>query len=145
MKRSDLMIETIREKCSEVILELVALITKDISIDDIVFVKYRIKSSKSIINKATIKKINYDEVYDVIGINLVFYTEYQVRIYLEQIKEIEEVKIKKVLDYISNPCGKNNYRAIHIQLEYQGCPCEIQLKTEEMDREAELSYSKYKG
>lgn len=119
------------------------LLTQELN--DIVCVhSTRIKNKGSYIKRMNRLNQKPGEVDDLIG--YCFLVENQSDCYktLRLLKTNKDININKVLDYIKQPCGKNNYQAIHIKFEYKNTLGEIQIKTKEMDAINKTKYSNYK-
>lgn len=104
----------------------------------------RIKSNKSITQKIAYRNILPSQILDVIGIRIVTNSIKNCYVIMELITKKWEVLNNKIKDYIAIP-KINGYRSIHLTINHQGKPVEIQIRTFQMNQEANFGKaSKYK-
>ncbi|MDD4407296.1 MAG: hypothetical protein PHF30_04590 [Bacilli bacterium] len=137
-------IEKIRKKAIEILPSILNIICSNIDLNSIIWFKFRIKSIESYIKRMKRLNSELNEVDDLIGFCIVAETEEKCYELLSQIKNINEINIIDVKDYIKSPCGINSYQAIHIKYKYKDFFGEIQIKTEEMYDTAKITYDLYK-
>lgn len=116
-------------------------------------VKYRIKSSTSIIKKLKLKKlpITYDAIVkninDVAGIRIVCSFLDNIYTVLDYLKMQEDLEIINIKDYVANP-KPNGYRSVHVILKApvgfknleESVTIEVQIRTVAMDFWATLEH-----
>ncbi|MDD3178114.1 MAG: TGS domain-containing protein [Candidatus ainarchaeum sp.] len=100
---------------------------------------YRYKSVGSFYEKIYLsRKISIDKVFDVYAIRLIYDTKKYCYLVLNKIKKkFKEFPNSKVNDFIKNP-KENGYQSIHIRIEINNYPIEIQIRTIEMNNTAEF-------
>jgi len=137
-------IDKIRKEAIKTLPSILNIICSNIDINSIIWFKFRIKSIESYIKRMRRLNLELNEVDDLIGFCIVAETEEKCYKLLNQIKNINEITILNVKDYIKSPCGINLYQAIHVKYKYKRFFGEIQIKTEEMSDMAESTYNLYK-
>lgn len=139
-------IENLREKGLKNINKVIEII---ISSDLLFFlkklelVKFRIKSEESLLNKSNKLKIDVDKVYDLIGFRFVV-KSIEDCYNLLHIIENTQLKIIEIRDYIKNPKDLDEYRALHVHIQYENLPCEIQIMDLDMHKLDEKTHDDYK-
>jgi len=102
---------------------------------------YRYKSPGSVFLKINLtRNIPYSEILDVYAIRLVYLTKKECYNALKIITSYFTLYSRKknsIRDFIKNP-KENGYRSIHINIEINGLPVEIQIRTLEMHNAAEF-------
>ncbi|AIT08952.1 GDP diphosphokinase [Candidatus Francisella endociliophora] len=105
-----------------------------VSIDDI---KARKKTLYSIYNKMRTKGKSFDEIMDMYAYKVIVPNRTDCYVALGKVHELYKPMPQKFKDYIATPKA-NGYRSIHtVVLGPYNIPLEIQIKTEQMDRQAE--------
>ncbi|MGM5483495.1 MAG: RelA/SpoT family protein [Nanobdellota archaeon] len=111
-------------------------------------VKGRAKNYYSIFKKIKDENKSLDTIYDIYGIRIILDSEgrcYEVFNTLNNLWEIQKDKKtgeKRIKDYIKNP-KPNGYRSIHVNYKYEETIIEVQIRTVEMDEEAENGVAKH--
>jgi len=101
-------------------------------------VKGRIKRIYSVFRKIKTQKRDFDEIYDLIGIRIITETIKECYIVLGILHREYTPLMEHFYDYIASP-KMNMYRSIHTKIyNKSGGILEVQIRTEEMDKEAEL-------
>ncbi len=97
----------------------------------------RIKHISSIFNKLHNKNLTLDQIYDILAMRVIVNSIEECYAVLGRIHGIYKPMIGRVKDYIANP-KPNGYQSLHttIIVENQH-PLEVQIRTVEMNREAE--------
>ena len=116
-------------------------------------IKARVKSAYSIYKKMETKHVEFDEIYDVYAVRVIFENEDEA---LEKLKcwqiytfftEGHKIHPERLRDWISIPKA-NGYRALHLTaMGPEGKWIEVQIRSRKMDEIAELGYAahwKYK-
>ena len=116
-------------------------------------IKARVKSAYSIYKKMEAKHVDFDEIYDVYAVRVIFDNDDDA---LEKIKcwqiytfftEGHKIHPERLRDWISIPKA-NGYRALHLTaMGPEGKWIEVQIRSRKMDEIAELGYAahwKYK-
>lgn len=136
------------DKFSEPIKERLTLLDFDFSITE------RVKSVYSIWQKMQLKKVPFEEIYDIFAIRLVF----EPKLYMNEktqcwniysaITDIYTPKPDRIRDWLSSPKA-NGYEALHgTVMGPKGKWVEIQIRSKRMNEVAEKGYAahwKYKG
>lgn len=105
-----------------------------VSQDDI---KARKKTLYSIYNKMRKKGISFDDIMDMYAYKIIVPNRIDCYVALGKVHELYKPIPQKFKDYIATPKA-NGYRSIHtVVLGPYSIPLEIQIKTEQMDRQAE--------
>jgi GTP pyrophosphokinase len=118
-----------------------------------VAIKGRPKSIYSIWKKMQVKKVSFDEVYDLLAIRIVFKTDHQIderrkcwEIF-SIITSIYKYKQDRIRDWVTMPKA-NGYEALHLTvMGPEGKWVEVQIRSERMDEIAERGFAahwKYK-
>ncbi len=97
----------------------------------------RIKHISSIFNKLHNKNLNLSQIYDILAMRVIVNTVEECYSVLGRIHGLYKPMLGRVKDYIANP-KPNGYQSLHttIIVENQK-PLEVQIRTEEMNRESE--------
>ncbi len=125
-----------REKYLETIKTLMktALVNESIHAE----IKGRVKHLDSIHKKMLAQKISYDEVYDIVGIRVITDSIKDCYSVLGIVHSLWKPIPKRFKDYIAVP-KQNMYQSIHSSvIGPAASPLEIQIRTREMNRVAEL-------
>ncbi|WP_160491562.1 RelA/SpoT family protein [Francisella tularensis] len=105
-----------------------------VSLEDI---KARKKTLYSIYNKMRKKGISFDEIMDMYAYKIIVPNRIDCYVALGKVHELYKPIPQKFKDYIATPKA-NGYRSLHtVVLGPYNIPLEIQVKTEQMDRQAE--------
>ncbi|MDH5560132.1 MAG: RelA/SpoT family protein [Deltaproteobacteria bacterium] len=114
-------------------------ITDKLSVDHVsVDVRGRIKHYYSIFRKAERYNVGFDKIHDLIGIRIITKNIGECYKVLGLINELYQPLAERFKDYISFP-KPNGYQSLHTMVfDSEGIGFEIQIRTEEMDRVAEL-------
>ncbi|MDD2208636.1 MAG: hypothetical protein PHG03_01335 [Bacilli bacterium] len=120
------------------------LIYESLDMENILWIKFRIKTVDSYLKRMNKIKCDINSVDDLIGFCIIVNNIEDCYEILKQIINIKKITINTVSDYIKKPCGKNHYQAIHVKFKWEDCFGEIQIKTNEMYNDAESSYYLYK-
>ena len=115
--------------------------------------KERIKSIYSIWNKIQIKKVGFEDIYDIFAVRIVFESEEGVDekkrcwdIY-SAITDLYELRTERLRDWVSRPKA-NGYQALHLTvMGPDGQWIEVQIRSSKMDDIAEKGFAahwKYK-
>ncbi len=117
-------------------------------------IKSRIKSIFSIWKKMEAKKINFEEIYDIFAIRVIFSPSLEVgekieALYISSlITEIYTEKEERTRNWLDHP-KDTGYRALHLTvMSKEGKWVEVQIRSESMDEAAEYGLAahwKYKG
>lgn len=100
-------------------------------------IKARKKTLYSIYNKMRKKGISFDEIMDMYAYKIIVPSRIDCYVALGKVHELFKPIPQKFKDYIATPKA-NGYRSIHtVVLGPYNIPLEIQIKTENMDRQAE--------
>ena len=113
-------------------------------VNNLEMVKFRIKSEESIKKKMRQKNLTVDKVYDLIGIRFILKTEEQCYEFLEKIKNNTNFRINEIRDYIKNPKDLDQYKAIHVLINFDNHLCEIQIMNIDMNKLDEKTHEDYK-
>ncbi|NPB06998.1 MAG: bifunctional (p)ppGpp synthetase/guanosine-3',5'-bis(diphosphate) 3'-pyrophosphohydrolase [Aquificae bacterium] len=101
-------------------------------------IKYRLKSLYSVWRKSVEKGIPLEDVYDVFGVRIIVPKERDCYAVLGILHELFTPVQGRVKDYIKQP-KPNSYRSLHTTvIADKGKYVEFQIRTPEMDREAEV-------
>ena len=101
-------------------------------------IKGRPKNLYSVWNKLSAKRIALSDVHDVMAMRVVVHRTGDCYRTLELVHELFEPVPGKLKDYIRSP-KENGYRSLHtVVSDGKGGTFEVQVRTEEMHREAEL-------
>lgn len=96
----------------------------------------RVKNIYSIYKKIEFKKIEFNEIYDLIALRVVVNSVEECYQALGIVHSLWMPLVERIKDYIAVP-KNNNYRAIHTTVTGpDGQYIEVQIRTQEMDREA---------
>lgn len=117
-------------------------------------IKARVKSAYSIYRKMEAKKVSFADIYDVYAVRVVFENEddtqeaircWQIYTFFTQGHRVHPDRLR---DWITTPKA-NGYRALHLTvMGPDGKWIEVQIRSDKMDRIAELGYAahwKYKN
>ncbi len=117
-------------------------------------IKARVKSAYSIYRKMEAKKVSFADIYDVYAVRVVFENEddaqeaircWQIYTFFTQGRRVHPDRLR---DWITTPKA-NGYRALHLTvMGPDGKWIEVQIRSDKMDRIAELGYAahwKYKN
>ncbi|AJC49298.1 bifunctional (p)ppGpp synthetase/guanosine-3',5'-bis(diphosphate) 3'-pyrophosphohydrolase [Allofrancisella guangzhouensis] len=100
-------------------------------------IKARKKTLYSIYNKMRKKGVSFEEIMDMYAYKVIVPSRIDCYIALGKIHELYKPIPQRFKDYIATPKA-NGYRSIHtVVLGPYNIPLEIQIKTEQMDRQAE--------
>lgn len=135
-----------KEKETERVREEVERLLKSKGID--VYVKSREKHIYSIYRKMKKKELTFDQLMDLFAIRIITKRVSDCYRILEILGETYKILPETLDDYIASP-KSNMYQSIHVNfLTESGHNIEAQIRTEEMDRIAEMGVAahwKYKG
>lgn len=96
----------------------------------------RIKHSYSIYKKIKLKKLKFEEIYDLIAIRVVVESVDECYQGLGIVHHLWQPEIEKIKDYIAVP-KPNNYKSLHTTVTGpKGQLIEVQIRTKQMDHEA---------
>lgn len=140
-------IYTLRKLSLAKAIEIISLISSDNTFDfseQLELVKFRVKSEESIVTKCQKLNIEYNQVYDLIGIRFVLKDVKQCYLLLERMKRHPKFKIKEVRDYIKSPKDLDEYKALHVHVDYDGFLGEIQIMDIAMHKLDEKTHDDYK-
>lgn len=107
----------------------------------------RIKHKYSIYRKMFTQDKEFDEIYDLYAYRIIVDTQAECYTVLGYIHDIFHAIPGRLKDYIANP-KPNMYQSLHTTVSYQGTLFEIQIRTHEMHRIAEMGIAahwKYKA
>lgn len=100
-------------------------------------IKARKKTLYSIYNKMKKKGLSFEEIMDMYAYKLIVPSRMDCYIALGKVHELYKPVPQRFKDYVATPKA-NGYRSIHtVVLGPYNIPLEIQIKTEQMDRQAE--------
>jgi len=99
-------------------------------------IKYRTKHYYSIYKKLQEGR-SFDDIYDLVGIRIITERYQDCYSAVEVINKIYKSISARYKDFIQNP-KINGYQSIHMSILYEDKPVEIQIRTENMERVAEL-------
>lgn len=139
--------DELRKAALNKVAEILSIVFSDEDFDfsnHLELVKFRIKSKESIKCKCETLKIPYDKVYDLIGIRFVLKNCEMCYALLQIIRNNKNIKIKEIRDYIKNPKDLDEYKALHIHIEFDGFLGEIQLMDINMHKLDEKTHDDYK-
>ncbi|MCC8370170.1 MAG: bifunctional (p)ppGpp synthetase/guanosine-3',5'-bis(diphosphate) 3'-pyrophosphohydrolase [Rickettsia endosymbiont of Stiretrus anchorago] len=122
------------------ICDIINIIKEDLHKADIenkVFM--RLKEPYSVLKKMKRKEVAVHELKDLIACRIIVKSKDQCYNTLDIIKDSPHLSLLHTKDYICRP-KSNGYQSIHsiMQLQYSKRNFEIQIRSEEMDRDAEL-------
>lgn len=100
---------------------------------------YRYKSVGSFYDKVYLsRKIPLEKVYDIYAIRLIYETKKDCYNVLNHLKSnFKMFSNSQISDFIKNP-KENGYQSLHIRVDLNGFPFEIQIRTVEMNNNAEF-------
>ena len=107
----------------------------------------RVKSIYSIYRKHIDREVPYDEIYDILGVRVVCREELECYKILGLLHNIWQPIGDKIKDYIAIP-KENGYKSLHTTLIYGEQHIEVQIRTWQMNLEAEYGFAAhnvYKG
>ena len=111
-------------------------------------VKARLKSVYSIYRKLYGQNLRFSELYDICATRVIVKELADCYNVLGMIHDLYKPVPGRFKDYISTP-KPNGYQSLHtVVIGTEGLPCEVQIRTEEMDRQAEYGIAahwKYKN
>lgn len=100
------------------------------------FYEYRYKSAGSFYQKVYVNRlVTIDNITDVYALRLIFETKKDCYKALNLIKNNFLLYNSRITDMIKNP-KKNGYQSIHLRLNINGYPVEVQIRTAEMHNNA---------
>lgn len=102
-------------------------------------IKGRLKSPSSVFKKVYVRKEKPENILDFVAIRIITNTISDCYSWLEIIRNLWP-KTCKFSDYIKHP-KPNGYKSIHIVIDTENGPVEIQIRTHKMDKEAEFGIS----
>lgn len=137
-------VQEIRNNGIKKLPKLLNLIYDNLDIENILWFKFRIKTVDSYLSRRERLKCKIDEVDDLLGFCVVVRTLDECYDVLEYVRNIKDITINILRDYIKEPCGVNEYQAIHVKFKWEDCYGEIQIKTKEMYYKTENTYHLYK-
>lgn len=109
--------------------------------------KRRVKSIYGIYRKMYVQSKSFDEIYDVYAVRIILDTLAECYSALGLIHDMYHPLPNRFKDYISTP-KPNGYRSLHTTvIGHEGIPFEVQIRTREMDEQAEYGVAahwKYK-
>ena len=109
--------------------------------------KRRVKSIYGIYRKMFVQNKNFDEIYDVYAVRIILDTLAECYSALGLIHDMYHPLPNRFKDYISTP-KPNGYQSLHTTvIGHEGIPFEVQIRTRQMDEQAEYGVAahwKYK-
>jgi (p)ppGpp synthase/HD superfamily hydrolase len=105
----------------------------------------RIKTLSSTTIKLFIKKLNINEITDLVGIRFILSTKNQCKLLLKYLKKHGsdyKIQISNIQNYIESP-KMNDYQSLHFLMTMNNLTCEIQIRTDEMHQNAEFGKSSH--
>ncbi len=140
-------IDELRKEALKKVTEIISMVFSDDNFDfsnNLELVKFRIKSKESIYCKCKTLNVTYDKVYDLIGIRFVLKDSHLCYELLDCLKKNKNIKIKEVRDYIKNPRDLDEYKALHVHIEFEDFLGEIQIMNIDMHKLDEKTHDDYK-
>ena len=111
-------------------------------------IKRRVKSIYGIYRKTIMQNKSFDEIYDIYAVRIILDTLAECYSTLGLIHDMYHPLPNRFKDYISTP-KPNGYQSLHTTvIGHEGIPFEVQIRTREMDRNAEYGIAahwKYKA
>ena len=113
-------------------------------IKSMIGIKFRIKSKKSIIKKMQNLNLKLEDIYDLIGIRIIFDTIEEGSKFLKVIDTIKDFEIVSIRDYHKKPKVLMSYKAIHVLFKYKNYCGEIQITDAKSNEIAVITHNDYK-
>ena len=116
-------------------------------------IQERVKSVYSIWNKMQAKKVDFDAIYDIFAVRIVFEPKSDIDVKKQCwdiysiVTDMYKLHPERIRDWVSRPKA-NGYQALHLTVMADGRWVEVQIRSEQMDEIAEKGFAahwKYKG